>query len=188
MTMTASRKRDGRHGRKAASAAFVVAGLVSLLASALPARAADTPPTGGRIVTMTRGMKVFGDAEYALIQALAAKDKAALDALVDETFEQRGGPNPGEGVPRDEWLPKAQAESSNGDRITQMAVHDMGELALVSFLLQRPGKGDAFVVDVWKKQAGSDKAVLQIRYFSAAAVPARKPGAKPSAPVVDTKK
>lgn len=187
--MTATRTRDGRHACKAASAAFVMAGLVSFLAAVSgPAQAADIPPTGGRIVTMTRGMKVFGDAEYALIQALASKDKAALDTLVDEMFEQRGGPNPGEGVPRDDWLPKALAEASGNDRITQMAVHDQGEFALVSFLLQRPGKADAFVVDVWKKQAGSDKAVLAIRYFSAAAVPARKPGSKPSAPVVDTKK
>lgn len=161
---------------------------VATLAAPAAAQAADTPPTGGRIMTMTRGMKIFGDAEYALIRALAAKDTAALDTLVDPSFEQRNGAGPGDPLPREDWLNQAPGESSTGDRLSQMAVHDEATMAVVSFLLQRPGKGDAFVVDVWRKDG--DKATLMIRYLSAAAAPAaRGPHrVKASGPVVDTKK
>lgn len=165
------------------------AAALSLLA-AVPVVQAQ--PSGGRIVTMTRGMKVYGDAETSLIQALSGKDAAALDKLVDPMFEQRGGAEPGTPLPRDEWLKAAQAETKDGDRVSQMAVHDQGELAIVSFLLTHAGgQGDAFVVDVWKRTA-PDQVSLLIRYTGAAAMPeahkAKTSHRKASAPVVDTKK
>ena len=178
--------------RSRVAAGLVLSSLLGLATLAAPAasQAADTPPNGGRIMTMTRGMKIFGDAEYALINALVAHDKAALDALVDPSFEQRLGAAPGEPLPREEWLDQAPQHVSAGDRISQMAVHDEATMAVVSFLLQRPGKGDAFVVDVWRKDG--DKAVLMVRYLSAAAAPSAKAShrvtGKASGPVVDTKK
>lgn len=192
MTTSTARARHGRLDRRAAPSALVAAGLAFLtcIATPTPASAADAPP--GRIMTMTRGMKIFGDAEYALINALVARDQTTLDALVDPTFEQRDGAGPGEPLPREDWITQAPREASTRDRLTQMAVHDEPGMAVVSFLLQRPGKGDAFVVDVWRKQADMEKPVLMIRYLSAAASPAARAArhvtGRPSAPVVDTKK
>jgi hypothetical protein len=165
---------------------------VACLASAAAAGAADTPPTGGRIVTMTRGMKVFGDAESALLRALASKDNAGIDALVDPSFEQRNGATPGEPLPHDEWIEKAAAESSASDRLSQMAVHDHGDLVVVSFVLQHAGRGDAFVVDVWRKGEAPGKYLLATRYYSAAALPSggrnAHAAASKSGTPVDTRK
>jgi hypothetical protein len=167
-------------------------GVAAACLATITAMAADTPPTGGRIVTMTRGMKIFGDAEAALIRALAARDTAGIDAIVDPSFEQRNGATPADPLPHDDWIEKAAAETSTGDRFSQMAVHDHGDIVVVSFLLERKGRGDAFVVDVWRRQS-ADKFLLVTRYLSAAAAPAagartgHASASRPSA-AVDTRK
>ena len=81
---------------------FSLAALVAaLVGAAAPAFAADAEaPIVKRIGTMTRGTKVFGDAEEAIVAALKAKDATALDRLVAPDFEQRTQGAPGMPVPR----------------------------------------------------------------------------------------
>jgi hypothetical protein len=128
---------------------------------------------------MTRGMRIFGDAERKVIAALKAHDKAALDRLVADDFEQRSQPAPGEPLARDEWTREAPAAAAQSAGLRQMAVHDLGDTAVVSFQWLHPAPD--FVVDVWRKKAGSDDWQLAIRYLSAApAAASAAPTAAPS--------
>ncbi len=199
MTTTMMTKTIPARAGRSLTTAALAATLAALLAgTALPSARAAGGPGGHGIVTMTRGIKVFSDLEGGLMDGLQQKDASAMDRLVAADFEQRNGEEPGSPLPRAEWLEKAQAEAANGDAIRQMAVHDHGDLCVVSFLLQRKNRPDAFVVDVWKKTGEAGAYQLATRYFSAAAAPFAPPPArvtkgavkKPaaSAPVVDTKK
>jgi hypothetical protein len=166
--------------------------LALLLASAMAAPAADTPPTGHGIVTMTRGMKVFGDAESQLLAALKAHDTAAIDRLVGPDFEQRSQGAPGTPLPREEWLAQAPAEAARSAGLREMAVHDYGDVTVVSFLWAREQPhAPAFVVDVWQRPSAGEPPQLVTRYLSAApAAPTRK-GPTPQAtasPPVDPKR
>ncbi len=161
--------------------------LAACAAGPVAARAADVAATGHGIVTMTRGMRVFGDAETALIAAMKARDTAALDKLVGPTFEQRAPDAPGTPLARDEWVAQAAAAAAKSTGLQQMAVHDYGDLAVVSFLWTRQApQASAFVVDVWQR-GEPDKYVLVTRYFSP--LPAASGKMKrPAPPAVDTKK
>jgi hypothetical protein len=157
------------------------AAVASVLAWCAPASAADTPPAGPGVVTMTRGMKIFGDAEAQLVAALKARDTAAVDRLVGPDFEQRSQAAPGTPLPREDWLAQAPAEAARSSAMREMAVHDYGDLAIVSFLWTRePPLPAAFVVDVWQRPSGSEPYQLVTRYMSAASgAPARKGTASP---------
>jgi hypothetical protein len=156
---------------------------VAALCLAAPAGAADTPPTGGqqRIVTMTRGMKIFGDAEAALTAALKAKDSATLDRLVAADFEQLAQGAPGTPVPREDWLKQAPADAARSTGIRDMAVHDYGDIAIVSFAWTRePAQASAFVVDVWRRTSPQEAFQLKTRYLSAAPASATHRRAQPA--------
>ncbi|HEV8690081.1 MAG TPA: hypothetical protein VGQ91_07290 [Ideonella sp.] len=146
--------------------------------SAAPQRVQRT-----RAVTMTRFVKVFTDLEYDLIDALRADDKATLDRLVSPEFEQRESTRPAEPVPREDWVKANDTKSPGIANMNSMAVHDRGELALVSFRLRLQDK-DQFIVDVWRRK-GADAYELLTRYVSstpAAPVAAPAPPARASAP------
>ena len=149
--------------------------------------AAGVAPTGHGIVTMTRGMRMFGDAETALIVAMKSRDTAALDKLVGPTFEQRSQDAPGAPLARDEWVAQAGAAAAKSTGLQQMAVHDYGDLSVVSFLWTRQApQASAFVVDVWQR-GELGQYVLMTRYFSP--LPAASGKMKrPVPPAVDTKK
>jgi hypothetical protein len=138
-------------------ASVCVAGVICL---APLAHASDVSPGRG-VPTVTRLVKLFMDLEQTLDQQLARGDKADL---VADNFEQRNGSAPGNPVPRAEWLP--QMSRIRLGEMSQMAVHDHGTLAVVSFLATRSGKS-AFVVDVWKNQQG--QWLLATRYVSGTA-------------------
>jgi hypothetical protein len=162
-------------------AAAVAAALGALVALATPGHAADAPAGSHGIVTMTRGMKVFGDAETELIAALKAQDAAALDRLVGPDFEQRTQGAPGTPVPREDWLKQASTELAKATGVREMAVHDFGDIAIVSFVLVRDApQASAFVVDVWQRKSAGEAGQLQTRYLSAA--PASAPRKRPAVP------
>ncbi len=150
------------------------AGLFSAAASA--AESAEAPPPRQRVVTMTRFMKVFSEHEYNLIDAVRAGDRAMLDRLLPEDFEQRNAASPGSPVPRAEWLQANELKAPGQALISELAVHDRGELAIASFRLKLAER-ELFIVDVWRRK-GADAYELLTRY--AAPVPGRAPApAKP---------
>jgi|JI8StandDraft_1071087.scaffolds.fasta_scaffold05076_5 pimeloyl-ACP methyl ester carboxylesterase len=148
-------------------------------APAKPAAEAPTPVPRGRVVTMTRFVKVFSDLEYDLVDALRAGNKAALDKLITADFEQRNAASPGVPVPRDEWLKVSEMRTPGPAVITDMAVHDRGDLAIASFRLRLQDQ-EQFVVDVWRRKA-ADSYELVTRYASSKPLPAQ-PAVAPSAP------
>jgi hypothetical protein len=162
-------------------------------AFAAPALAADdAAPIVKRIGTMTRGARVFGDAEDALVAALKSQDAAALERLVAPDFEQRTQGAPGTPVPREDWIKRGPGEVAHATGLRDIAVHDYGDINVVSFTWTRePPQASAFVVDVWqRKPGGGDAWQLSTRYQSTVPAGVPKRGAKPaSAPAsVDPKR
>ena len=128
---------------------------------------AQPAPASGRIPTVTRLVKLFTGLERDLVARTHAKDAAALDAILDPAFELRAGNAPGTPVPRDAWIRDARAAQRASPLIEQMAVHDFGDIAIVSFretaARASTRRGSArFVVDCWKREGDAWK--LAVRY------------------------
>jgi ketosteroid isomerase-like protein len=140
--------------------------------------AGQATPTGrGAAVTPTRNVLIFTKLENEWFDAIQRHDAQAVRRYVTDDFEIRSGHAPG--VPTaladalDQWARQPAMRAAIG----QMAVHEYGDLMLVSFLWTLT-EGDAgrayFVVDAWKRAGTEWKAA--VRYAapvdeSAAAVP-----------------
>lgn len=149
---------------------FPLALLAANLALAQPATPAPAPRM---VLTMTRPVHIFSEHEGMLADALRKSDRAGIDRLLAQDFELREGSAPVQPVPRAKWI-----DLHPGFAADQMAVHDYGDIAVVSFVNSADGAmSAAFVVDVWQKQ-GEDWR-LAVRYQTQLA--ARK------APVGDVK-
>jgi ketosteroid isomerase-like protein len=136
-------------------------GLSAALGSAM---ATEQAPTGGRGGSVpTRNVAVFTKLENALIDAVQHHDTEALARIVSDDFELRSTPTPGVPTPRSEALQAWTQLPAQPSSIGQMAVHDYGDLMVVSFVWQlgeTAGAGPStkqsfFVVDTWKR-AGAD--------------------------------
>ena len=176
---------------------------VLLLVSALcvassSARAADEAMPESRIPTVTRWVKLFTKLENNLAASLKARDEAALQNLLADDFELRTGSMPGSPMPRAEWtrslLLRRDVRLQHdlvGYSIEQMAGHELGNHAAVSFVEKRAsGSGikaapNIFVVDVWKRSGDDWK--LAIRYASAASRDVVIPGASTESPAIPKK-
>jgi len=141
----------------------LVSGCVALLVGGHAA--AQPAPQTGRIPTVTRLVKVFSEREAALQTQARSADPGALEQSLDPSFEMREATSPGMPIPRDEWIRQARATSAGNRVIDQMAVHDLGTYALVSFReVDRDAKSavQRFIVDCWRRDGDSWK--LAIRY------------------------
>jgi ketosteroid isomerase-like protein len=152
---------------------------IALLAACLAATALAQPaPQAGNVPTVTRLVKMFSELERGLVDKIHAKDAGALDAMLDPSFEMRVGTAPGTPVARDAWI-RDTRKSTAAPRIEQMAVHDFGNVAVVSFRERNLRAGaasrgrDRFVVDCWKRDGDAWK--LAVRYVSDAGAPAAAP-------------
>ena len=144
------------------------------------------PASGTRIPTLTRLVKDFFDLETTLEAKLAAGDVATLDSLLDANFEVRRAVTPGVPIPRDEWL-RVAAGASSPPNIEQIAVHDFGTVAVVSFrqveAATKPSKRavkERMIVDCWTRVG--ERWVLIVRYEGAAtqAAPSNRTDRRPS--------
>ena len=142
------------------------------LGSPLVWGAADEAVSPSRIPTVTRLVKAFMELESALESNIQAGNAAALEKTLTDDFELRTGALPSNPTPRAEWTRQALAKPHRSAAIEQMAVHDLGNHAIVSFLETSSAGGkrdpakDIFVVDVWKR--AGDQWQLAIRYASPA--------------------
>ena len=137
------------------------------LGAPLAAQAGDASQS--RIPTVTRLVQQFTAMENALATAASEKNAASLEAMLAADFEMRTGIAPAVPIPRNEWLRHTLAEKSKPPEAEQMAVHDLGSAAIVSFLGRRKVGGSLFIVDIWTR-AGDDWK-LSIRYVSPGASP-----------------
>lgn len=141
--------------------------VLAFVATIAPALAQPVDQTS-RVPTVTRLVKIFTDLEARLDAQAHSSDGAALAQMVDPAFEMRVGSSPGVPVPRDDWL--RQARTASAAPIEQMAVHDFGAVAVVSFRRGPPAGGSggaAFIVDVWNRVGDGWR--LATRYASDAA-------------------
>jgi hypothetical protein len=129
------------------------------LALALPLAAAAQP---ARAPTMTRLVKVFLDLETQLAQAEQAGDIVALERLTTEDFELRVARRPGTPVARAEWLAALARQRAGEASLEQMAVHDHGSIADVSFLVRPAAGAPRLVVDSWTRVGDGWR--LAVRY------------------------
>jgi ketosteroid isomerase-like protein len=153
--------------------------LVTLLAAA--AGAAAHGQAIRNVPTVTRNVALFGGLENDLLDAVAKRNHDALAQLVADDFELRSAAAPGTPTPREEafkaWLKLAPFTSS----VEQMAVHEYGDLMLVSFLWRIDAAkraalpGAVFVVDTWKR--GGAGWQLAVRYAAPAGAGPAVPGA-----------
>ena len=137
-------------------------------------------PASGRIPTVTRLVKLFTELEMDVVARAHTKDVSALDDILDPSFELRAGNAPGTPVPRDAWIRDARAAPRTPPRLDQVAVHDFGDVAIVSFRETNSGAASTkrsnqhFIVDCWKRDGVAWK--LAVRYMSdASARPADRP-------------
>jgi hypothetical protein len=108
----------------------------------------------GRIPTVTRTVKQFGDLERQLQAAQASGSKGAL--LTDD-FEERVCSAPGTPVPKAEWL----SQNTPTGKLSQEAVHEYGDVAIYSALRTESTRSD-MLVDTWRQEGGNWK--LAVRY------------------------
>ncbi|HEV2041166.1 MAG TPA: DUF4440 domain-containing protein [Casimicrobiaceae bacterium] len=142
----------------------LVAGFV---APAHSADASSAPP--GRVPTVTRLVKVFLDREETLSAAMRAGDMASLERTLTEDFELRAGAKAASPIPRADFLSDVARNRPTSGAASQMAVHDLGSIAIVSFVQGDDAKRAVFVVDVWR-QSGTDWK-LAIRYAGPVGAP-----------------
>jgi len=121
---------------------------------------------------------LFTERENRLAERLAARDAVGAGDLLTEDFELRAGAEPGRPIPRADWLAQSVQAPGRAGTPTQMAVHDLGSVAVVSFTQRFDGaKASLFVVDVWRR--AGDEWKLAIRYAAPAGANALIPGVPP---------
>ena len=156
----------------------------ALFAVSLPS-IADEPPSGGRVPTVTRLVKLFLDKEASLGAAVRRGDATALGALLADDFELRTGARVASPVPRTDWMRELMRTRDPGGDISGMAVHDYGTVAIASFTQESAG-GPVLVVDVWHAQGADWK--LAVRYSAPAGSPVFPiPGSGASEPEIPKK-
>ena len=122
---------------------------------------APEPRTKG-VSTLTRGVVRFGRLENALADAVAHRDHAAAEPMLADDFELRLAARPGDPVPRAQFLDAIAARGAPETTHDQMAVHDLGEHAVVSFRSTPEGGAPELVVDLWSHEGESWR--LAVRY------------------------
>jgi len=119
-----------------------------------------------QIPIVTRLVQAYSEYEQQLAEAINRKDKGEIDRLVAPDFALWSANNMDVPVPRADWLAQSLKEKPVAMSIGQMAVHDWGNVRVVSFVME-PTKVSRrapalAVVDVWM-QSG-DSSVLKTRY------------------------
>jgi hypothetical protein len=159
------------------------------LASAIIALCLSAPAPGvrGQTPVVTKLVQFYTGAERRLAEAINRGDTGEIDRLVAGDFELRSAANIGVPVSRADWLAQSLTEGPASVSIGQMAVHEYGNLRIVSFLMTRTAAGAAqnpstaaatAVVDIWMQSA--DSSVLEVRYAAArGAAPGPVPGQVP---------
>jgi hypothetical protein len=153
-----------RNAKKAAS--------LALLCGVLSAGLAEAGPPPGRpafVPIMTRLMKVLGDQEKALQQAIAQGRRAGVEALLVDDFQEQVGAEKVVTTPYGEWIDAAlkHPQPLAGDALEVISAREFGDFAALSFrYVGKTSEGKTkgrFVVDMWKN-IGQDRWKLVARY------------------------
>jgi hypothetical protein len=140
--------------------------LAVALCAATLAPQAQAQAVRTQIPMATRLVHIYSDYERRLADAINRRDAGEIDRLVASDFELRAAGNIGDSTPRAEWIAQSLKEPAGPVSIGQMAVHEYGDIRIVSFVMKRAvaarrERGIA-VVDVWMQSGESS--VLKTRY------------------------
>ena len=142
---------------------LILLGLLGTFGGALAA--GQVAPNGrGGAVTPTRNVLNFTKLENAWIEAVQRRDAEALGRLLADDFEIRSAAAPGVPTARAEALRESLRVPVSRSSIDQMAVHEYGELMVVSFLwtiADGAAPHAFFVVDTWKRSGDEWKAAVR---------------------------
>ena len=157
-----------------------------LFAALLPFSAiAQDRDAVGRVPTVTRLVKLFLERETSLIDAIRAGDAGTIGNALTEDFELRTGTRAANPVPRAAFIREVVRTREGGGEVSRMAVHDVGNAAIASFV-QANGHTVLFVVDVWQRSGADWK--LAVRYASPIGNPDLAiPGVGPGEPEIPKK-
>jgi len=137
-----------------------------VLCTAVPASQAQAQPVRTQIPVVTRLVQIYADHEQRLAEAINRRDTGEIDRLVAGDFELRPAGNIGVPTPRADWVAQSLKEPPASISIGQMAVHDYGNIRIVSFMMNRAAEDRSApgiaVVDVWMQSGESS--ILKTRY------------------------
>lgn len=100
----------------------------------------------------TRSVSLYLQKERALLDALQSRDRAEVERLVAEDFEQRSAAGP-DSIDRPRWLQQVLVAPARSQTVRELSVREVDDLAIASFLLDTD-RGSMFVVDVWRASTG----------------------------------
>jgi hypothetical protein len=139
--------------------------LAGCCALSLVSAATFAQPGGPMRGAATRSVSLYLGRERALAAAVDQRDRAAVEALIDDDFSARSPGSPDD-LDREPWLRAMLGGHAGRTQVRDLSVREEGDVAVVSFLLDT-GTGHAaktqFVVDVWRSSAGK----LLARYVAA---------------------
>ena len=142
---------------------LILLGLLGTFGGALAA--GQVAPNGrGGAVTPTRNVLNFTKLENAWIEAVQRRDAEALGRLLADDFEIRSAAAPGVPTARADALRESLRVPVSRSSIDQMAVHEYGDLMVVSFLwtiADGAAPHAFFVVDNWKRSGDEWKAAVR---------------------------
>ncbi len=142
--------------------------LVFIMSIAFTASIAAQEPTQPKltphIITATKQVTLFTGLEQQMLQAVQKKDKAALEAMLNDDFAiEMPDADP---LVAEDWIASVMAKdySLKSFTIRQMSAVDGGSFVLVKFdrvqeatSKGKPEGGEFFVIDLWKKAGDSWK-------------------------------
>ena len=115
-----------------------------------------------KIITATRQVTLFTGLEKQVLQNVQKKDKAALQAMLSDSFQvEMPDADPLAG---DDWVDSIMGKdfTLKSFIVRQLSVLDLGDSAVVKYdrtqqatFKGRHESGESFVVDVWKKSGDS---------------------------------
>ena len=140
--------------------------VVAVLCTAILASQVQAESVRTQIPVVTRLVQIYSEYERRLADAIIRKDTGEINRLIADDFELRPADNIGIPTPRAEWIPQSLKEPPTSISIGQMAVHDYGNIRIVSFAMKRTAdtrqaRGVA-VIDVW--MVSGESSVLKVRY------------------------
>lgn len=152
--------------RNRSFALIAVIFFIFIFSCAATAQEPVKPGLTPRIITATKQVTIFTALEKQLLQAVQKKDKAALEAMLDDDLDiEMADADPLAGA---DWIDSVTSKDFilKSFTIRQMSAVDMGDKVLVNYdrVQEATSKGKAdsgefFVVDLWKKAGDSWKLV-----------------------------
>jgi ketosteroid isomerase-like protein len=142
---------------------LILLGLLASFGGALAAGQAAPNGRGGA-VTPTRNILTFTKLENAWLEAVQRRDADALGRMLADNFEIRSAAAPGVPTARADAVRELLRAPVSRSSIDQMAVHEYGDLMVVSFLwtiADGAAPQSYFVVDTWKRSGDEWKAAVR---------------------------